>query len=94
MKLRPLADRVVVRPDDSDKALPSGLVIPDTAKEKPQEGIVLAVGPGQYHEGQRIALDVKEGDRVLYSKYGGVEVKIDGEDLMVLNEREILGVIG
>ena len=93
MGLRPLADRVLVRPDDSDKPLPSGLVIPDTAKEKPQEGVVLAVGPGAYHEGQRIPLDVKEGDRVVFSKYGGTEVIVEGEDLMILSEREILGVV-
>lgn len=93
MKLRPLGDRVLVRPDDSDKALPSGLVIPDTAKEKPQEGVVLAVGPGAYHEGQRIPLDVKEGDRIVFSKYGGTEARVDGEDLMILAEREILGIL-
>ncbi len=93
MALRPLGDRVLVRPDDSDKPLPSGLVIPDTAKEKPQEGIVLAVGPGAYHEGQRIPLDVKEGDRVVFSKYGGTEAVIDGEELMILAERDILGVL-
>jgi chaperonin GroES len=85
---------VLVRPDDSDKPLPSGLVIPDTAKEKPQEGVILAVGPGAYHEGKRIPLDVKEGDRVIFSKYGGTEVVIDGEDLMILSERDLLGVIG
>src|SRR2546421_1779389 len=94
MKLRPLGDRVLVRPDDSDKPLPSGLVIPDTAKEKPQEGIVLGVGPGGFHDGQRVPLDVKEGDRVVYSKYGGTEVIVDGEDLLILAERDILGVIG
>ncbi|GAC1362508.1 MAG: co-chaperone GroES [Actinomycetota bacterium] len=93
MKLRPLGDRVLVRPDDSEKPLPSGLVIPDTAKEKPQEGLVLAVGPGAYHEGQRIPLDVKEGDRIIFSKYGGTEARVDGEDLMILAEREILGVL-
>ena len=93
MKLRPLGDRVLVRPDDSEQALPSGLVIPDTAKEKPQEGLVLAVGPGAYHEGQRIPLDVKEGDRIIFSKYGGTEARVDGEDLMILAEREILGVL-
>jgi chaperonin GroES len=93
MGLRPLGDRVLVRPDDSDKPLPSGLVIPDTAKEKPQEGTILAVGPGAYHEGQRIPLDVKEGDRVVFSKYGGTEVTIDGEDLMILSERDLLGVV-
>ncbi len=94
MKLRPLGDRVLVRPDDSDKPLPSGLVIPDTAKEKPQEGIILAVGPGAYHEGNRIPLDVKEGDRIVYSKYGGTEVSVEGEDLLILAERDILAVVG
>jgi chaperonin GroES len=93
MKLRPLGDRVLVRPDDSDKPLPSGLVIPDTAKEKPQEGLVLAVGPGGFHDGQRVPLDVKEGDRVVYSKYGGTEVIVEGEDLLILSERDILGVV-
>jgi chaperonin GroES len=94
MKLRPLGDRVLVRPDDSDKPLPSGLVIPDTAKEKPQEGIVLGVGPGGFHDGVRVPLDVKEGDRVVYSKYGGTEVIVEGEDLLILAERDILGVVG
>jgi len=94
MKLRPLGDRVLVRPDDSDKPLPSGLVIPDTAKEKPQEGVILAVGPGAYHEGNRIPLDVKEGDRIVYSKYGGTEVSVEGEDLLILAERDILAVVG
>jgi chaperonin GroES len=93
MSLRPLGDRVLVRPDDSDKPLPSGLVIPDTAKEKPQEGVVLAVGPGGFHDGQRVPLDVKDGDRVVYSKYGGTEVVIDGEELLILAERDILGVV-
>ena len=94
MKLRPLGDRVLVRPDDSDKPLPSGLVIPDTAKEKPQEGIVLGVGTGGFHDGQRVPLDVKEGDRVVYSKYGGTEVIVEGEELLILAERDILGVVG
>ena len=94
MNLRPLGDRVLVRPEDTEEALPSGLVIPDTAKEKPQEGTVLAVGPGAYHEGQRIPLDVQEGDRVIFSKYGGTEVKIESEDLLILSERDILAVIG
>src|SRR5205085_12657807 len=93
MKLRPLGDRVLVRPDDSDKPLPSGLVIPDTAKEKPQEGIVLGVGPGGFHDGQRVPLDVKEGDRVGDSKYGGTEVIIEGEDLSSLAGRGTLGAI-
>lgn len=93
MGLKPLGDRVLIRVEESDNALPSGLVIPDTAKEKPQEGLVLAVGPGTYQDGQRVALDVKEGDRVLFSKYGGTEVKVGGEDLMILNERDVLAVV-
>lgn len=93
MKLQPLADRVLVRPEETEEALPSGLVIPDTAKEKPQEGTVLAVGPGAYVEGKRIPLDVKEGDRIIYSKYGGSEVKVDGEELLILSERDILAVV-
>ena len=95
MKLQPLGDRVLVRPEEADEALPSGLVIPDTAKEKPQEGTVLAVGPGGWDEDgeKRIPLDVKEGDRILYSKYGGTEVKIDGEDLLILSERDVLAIV-
>lgn len=93
MNLKPLADRVLVRPEDTEEALPSGLVIPDTAKEKPQEGTVLAVGPGAWDDGKRIPLDVKEGDRIIYSKYGGTEVKVEGEELLILSERDILAVI-
>ncbi|HEX2054032.1 MAG TPA: co-chaperone GroES [Actinomycetota bacterium] len=93
MGLKPLGDRVLVKVEESENALPSGLVIPDTAKEKPQEGRVLAVGPGSYHDGQRIPLDVKEGDRILFSKYGGTEVKVGGEELMILNERDVLAVV-
>ncbi|MGH9199256.1 MAG: co-chaperone GroES [Acidimicrobiia bacterium] len=93
MKLKPLADRVLVRAEESEEALPSGLVIPDTAKEKPQEGTVLAVGPGAFVEGQRVPMDVKAGDRIIFSKYGGTEVKVDGEELLILSERDILAVI-
>ncbi|HEX2179832.1 MAG TPA: co-chaperone GroES [Actinomycetota bacterium] len=93
MGLKPLGDRVLIRVEETENALPSGLVIPDTAKEKPQEGLVVAVGPGAYHEGTRIPLDVKEGDRVLFSKYGGTEVKVGGEELMILNERDVLAVV-
>lgn len=95
MKLQPLGDRVLVRPEDTEEALPSGIVIPDTAKEKPQEGTVLAVGPGGWDEdgAKRIPLDVKEGDRILYSKYGGTEVKVDGEDLLILSERDVLAIV-
>ncbi|HEX2149444.1 MAG TPA: co-chaperone GroES [Actinomycetota bacterium] len=93
MGLKPLGDRVLIKIEETENALPSGLVIPDTAKEKPQEGTVVAVGPGSYHEGTRIPLDVKEGDRVLFSKYGGTEVKVGGEDFMMLNERDVLAVV-
>ena len=93
MGLKPLGDRVLIKIEETENALPSGLVIPDTAKEKPQEGTVVAVGPGAYHEGTRIPLDVKEGDRVLFSKYGGTEVKVGGEDFMMLNERDVLAVV-
>lgn len=93
MGLKPLGDRVLVRAEENEDTLPSGLVIPDTAKEKPQEGYVLAVGPGAYVEGKRVPLDVKEGDRVVYSKYGGTEIKVDGEELLILSERDILAVV-
>jgi len=86
---------VLVRPDDSDKPLPSGLVIPDTAKEKPQEGEVLAVGPGRFDDAgaKRVPMDVKVGDVVLYSKYGGTEVKYHGEEYLVLSARDVLAII-
>jgi chaperonin GroES len=93
MGLTPLGDRVLVRVEDKEEALPSGLVIPDTAKEKPQEGTVIAVGPGAYHEGKRIPMDVKSGDRVIFSKYGGTEIKVEGEELLILSERDILAVV-
>jgi len=91
VKLEPLGDRVVVRPIEREEMTKSGIVLPDTAKEKPQEGKVLAVGPGRLAEdGKRIAMDIKVGDEVLYVKYGGTEVKIDGEELMILRESDIL----
>lgn len=95
MPLQPLGDRVVVKPRDEDDArTASGLVIPDTAKEKPQYGDVIAVGPGALDDdGERIAMDVKEGDVVLYSKFGGTEIKVDGEDLLVLSARDLLAVL-
>jgi chaperonin GroES len=93
-KLRPVGDRVVVRPAQREEVTRSGIVIPDTAKEKPQEGVVLAVGSGKLLDtGQRVALELKEGDRVLFAKYGGTEFKLDGEDLLVLRESDILAVI-
>ena len=95
MKLHPLEDRIVVRPGEAEETTVSGLVIPDTAKEKPQQGEVLAVGPGKRAEntGELIPLDISVGDTVLYSKYGGTEVTVDGEDLLVLNGRDVLAKV-
>lgn len=93
MNLKPLEDRVVVRPKEAEETTTSGLVIPDTAKERPQEGEVLAVGPGAYQDGQRIPMDVKVGDTVIYSKYGGTEIKIDDEELLILSSRDILAIV-
>jgi chaperonin GroES len=92
MNLQPLEDRIVVRPSEAEETTVSGLVIPDTAKEKPQQGEVLAVGPGRRseHSGELIPMDVAAGDIVLYSKYGGTEVAVDGEDLLVLSGRDVL----
>ena len=92
MNLRPLDDRIVVRPNEAEQTTISGIVIPDTAKEKPQKGKVLAVGDGKVNEetGKRTPLDVKEGDEVLYSKYGGTEIKVEGEELLVLRESDVL----
>ena len=94
--VRPLEDRILVRPEDAEETTVSGLVIPDTAKEKPQEGTVLAVGPGKRSDtsGELIPVDVKEGDRVIYSKYGGTEIKVEGEELLILSARDVLAVIG
>ena len=91
--IKPLEDRVVVEPLDAETTTASGLVIPDTAKEKPQEGKVVAVGPGRFDDGVRVPMDVKEGDVVLYSKYGGTEVKSGGEEYLVLSARDILAII-
>jgi len=91
VKIQPLADRLVVKPIEREEMTKSGIVIPDTAKEKPQEGKVLAVGPGRLSEdGKRIAMDVKVGDRVLYARYGGTEIKVDNEELVILRESDIL----
>jgi chaperonin GroES len=91
MKLKPLGDRLIVRAIEEEETTASGLVLPDTAKEKPQKGKVLATGDGKLDDdGKRIPLDVKKGDEVLYSKYGGTEIKIDGEDLLVLRESDVL----
>ena len=95
MNLQPLEDRIVVRPSDSESTTASGLVIPDTAKEKPQQGDVLAVGPGRRSEqtGELVPMDVAEGDTVVYSKYGGTEITVGGEDLLILNARDVLGML-
>src|SRR5271165_588648 len=95
MKLHPLEDRIVVRPGESEETTASGLVIPDTAKEKPQQGEVLAVGPGRRAEntGEIVPLDVKVGDTVVYSKYGGTEIAVDGEDLLILSGRDVLATL-
>jgi chaperonin GroES len=92
--LKPLEDRVVVKPGDEQETTVSGIVIPDTAKEKPQEGEVVAVGPGRFADGARVPLDVKVGDKVLYSKYGGTEVKVAGTEYLVLSARDVLAVVG
>ena len=96
MKLQPLDDRIVVRASESEATTASGLVIPDTAKEKPQQGEVLAVGPGRRSEqtGEIIPMDVKVGDTVVYSKYGGTEFTTEGEDVLILNARDVLAKIG
>ena len=91
VKLQPLADRVVVKPIEREEVTKGGIVLPDTAKEKPQEGEVIAVGPGRLSEdGKRIAADVKVGDRIIYPKYGGTEITIDDEELIILRESDIL----
>jgi chaperonin GroES len=92
--LRPLADRLVIEASSAEEKTPSGIVLPDTAKEKPQQGTVIAVGPGRVLDnGQTAAMDIKVGDKVLYSKYGGTEVKLNGKEYMVLRQDDVLGVI-
>ena len=94
MKFRPLGDRVVVRRIDAEEKTKGGIIIPETAKEKPQEGEVVAVGPGARDEaGKLVPLDVKAGDRVLFGKWSGTEVKIDGEDLLIMKESDVLGTL-
>jgi chaperonin GroES len=94
--LKPLEDRIVVKPSEEEEMTASGIVIPDTAKERPQEGTVVAVGPGRWDEEgkNRIPLDVKEGDKVIYSKYGGTEVKVEGDEYLVLSGRDVLAIVG
>jgi chaperonin GroES len=93
VSLQPLEDRIVVKPSEGEEMTASGLVIPDTAKEKPQEGEVLAVGPGRFEDGTRVPLDVKVGDKVIYSKYGGTEVKVSGDELLILSARDVLAIV-
>ncbi len=95
MNLQPLEDRIVVKPGESEETTASGLVIPDTAQEKPQQGEVLAVGPGKRSEqsGDVIPVDVSVGDTVVYSKYGGTEITIDGDDLLILSARDVLAIV-
>jgi chaperonin GroES len=94
MKLKPLGDRVLVKPVEEEETTASGIVLPDTAKEKPQKGEVLAVGDGKLDdEGKRVKLDVSKGDEVLYSKYGGTEITVEGEDLLVLRESDVLAIV-
>ena len=95
MKFRPLHDRVVVRRLESEERTAGGIIIPDTAKEKPQQGEVVAVGPGARNEkGELVALDVKVGDKVLFGKWSGTEVKIDGQDLLIMKESDVMGIVG
>ena len=95
VSIKPLEDRILVQTLDAEQTTASGLVIPDTAKEKPQEGKVLAVGPGRFDEDgdKRIPLDIKVGDVVIYSKYGGTEVTVNGEDLLILTSRDVLAIV-
>ena len=94
MRVRPLHDRVIVkRVEDREQRSTGGIIIPDTAKEKPQEGLVVAVGPGRREDGKVLAPDVKKGDRVLFGKYTGNEIKLDGEEHLILREEDILGVV-
>ena len=96
MKLKPLGDRLIVQATEEEETTASGIVLPDTAKEKPQKGKVVAVGEGRWDEEgeKRIPLDVSEGDEVLYSKYGGTEIKVDGEELLILSARDVLAITG
>lgn len=93
MKIQPLSDRVVVQTQDAEEQTASGLYIPDTAKEKPQRGVVLAVGPGRVENGNKIAMTVKAGDTVLYGKYSGTEITLDDTEYMIMRESDILGII-
>jgi chaperonin GroES len=92
-KIKPLSDRVLVQPEEAEEKTASGIIIPDTAKEKPQQGKIVSVGPGKVENGTKIDMTVKEGDTVLYGKYAGTEITLDGEEYMIMRESDILGVI-
>ena len=94
VSIKPLEDRIVIKQVEAEQTTASGLVIPDTAKEKPQEGTVVAVGPGRFEDGARVPLDVAVGDKVIYSKYGGTEVKVEDDEYLILSARDVLAVIG
>lgn len=94
LKLKPLGDRLVIKPLEEEEVTPSGIVLPETAKEKPQKGEVLAVGPGaRDEEGKRVAMDVAKGDKVLFAKYAGTEMKVEGEKLLILRESDVLAIL-
>ena len=92
-KIKPLEDRIVISVLDSEQTTASGIVIPDTAKEKPQEGTVIAVGPGRFEDGARVPLDISEGDTVIFSKYGGTEVKYGADEYLILSARDVLAIV-
>ena len=94
IKVKPLADRVVVKALEETESMRGGLYIPDTAKEKPQQGEVMAVGPGKFEDGKRVDMELKVGDKVLYGKYSGTEVTVDGEQYLILRESDVLAVVG
>ncbi len=94
VKVAPLADRVVIKPIEETEQMRGGLYIPDTAKEKPQQGEIIAVGPGRYEKDKRVPMEVKVGDKVLYGKYSGTEVTVDGEQVLILRESDVLAVVG
>jgi len=92
-KIKPLSDRVLVQPEPAEEKTSSGIIIPDTAKEKPQEGTVIAAGPGKVENGTKIDMSVKKGDKVLYGKYSGTEITLDGEEYLIMREADILGIV-
>jgi chaperonin GroES len=93
-KISPLADRVVVKPLEESETMRGGLYIPDTAKEKPQQGEILSVGPGRFEEGKRVPMELKVGDKVLYGKYSGTEITLEGDQVLILRETDVLAVVG